>query len=218
MAQLSSIVASVRDTIQDEDATSYRVPDAKMVRFANDFVRDLALLRPDLFSTIGEITCVANTCLQTAPSAAFVLMDIFQVKNGRAVYECRRTELEAFNKNWQNDAAGEARHWIRHDKDPLRFFLYPKAPVGQILIGQWAALPAAMTSVNDEIPLQVKEIYYPAMHHYMVFRAEAKDDEHVLSNRARLFYEAFVSLVGMGKATKREAEYKDKVNADSPAQ
>jgi len=219
MPALSTIVSKVRDTIQDEDSDpSYRISDAKMTQYANDFVRELALLRPDLFSTIGDITCTPGTALQSAPAGAIVLMDIFQVKVGQVVIEARRADIDRFNSGWWNDTAAPAENWFRHDKDPLKFFIYPKSPDPQILVGQWAALPAEMADVGAQIPAQVQEIYYSAMHHYMVFRAEVKDDETVLSGRAKLFYDGFAVLVGAGKATKKEAEKKEPADGNQTAQ
>lgn len=214
MPALSTVVSQVRDTIQDEDSDpSYRISDAKMTQYANDFVRELLLMRPDLFSKIDEITLTAGTCLQSAPAGALVLMDIFQVKNGRIVTEGQRADIDRFNQNWMTDTAADAENWFRNYKDPKRFFLYPKAPAGQILIGQWAELPVAMADVNAQITAQVPEAYYSAMHHYMVFRAEAKDDEAVLSGRAKLFLDGFATLAGIGKATKKEAEKKEGADA-----
>ena len=128
------------------------------------------------------------------------------MKDGRAVTESRRDVLDRFNPNWWNDTAAPAENWVRNEKDPLGFFIYPKSPNPQTLVGQWAVLPSAMADVNAQIPAQVPEAYYTAMHHYMVFRIEAKDDEAVLSNRAKLFYDGFVALTSVGKATKKEAE------------
>lgn len=209
MPALSTVVVNVRDTIQDEDSDGYRVSNVKMTGYANDFVRELGLLRPDLFATIGEIPCTAATTVQNAPAASLVLMDIFQVKNGRVVTECQRKDLDRFNSNWRNETAAAAENWVRHEKDTNSFFVSPQAPADQILIGQWAELPADMADINATIPVEVPRAYYPAMHHYMVFRAEAKDDESVLSGRAKLFYDGFAALCGAGKATKKESEKKE---------
>lgn len=209
MAALSTVLTNVRHTLQDEDSDAYRTATPTLVEFANGFVRELALLRPDLFAKIGDITCVADTCVQSAPTPALVLMDVYQVKGGRAVTEGRKADLDRFNPNWWNDTAAAAENWMRNEKNPTSFFIYPKAPSGQVLVGQWAELPSAMVDENSQIPTQVPESYYTAMHHYVVFRAEAKDDEAVLSNRARLFYEGFTTLVGAGKMTKAEAERKE---------
>lgn len=209
MTALSTVLTNVRSTLQDEDPDGYRTSTPALVQFANDFVRELALLRPDLFAKIGEITCIAGTCVQAAPTPALVLMDVYQVKNGRAITEGRKADLDRFEPTWWNDTAAEAENWMRNEKNPRSFFIYPKAPASQVLIGQWSELPAAMADENAQIPSQVPETYYTAMHHYIVFRAEAKDDEAVLSNRAKLFYDGFSTLVGAGRVTKAEAERKE---------
>lgn len=217
MPALSEIVNQVRETTGDIEAVQ-RVRDADMIVYANDFVRELALARPDLFAVSGDIDCSPDTVLQSAPAAALVLVDIFQVKLGRVVTESKRAHLDRFNKNWQNDTAGEAECWMRHDKDQRKFFIYPKAPTSQTLVGQWAQLPAAMTALTDQIPTQVHEAYLPAMHHYMVFRAESRpaDAAKPDNGRAALFYDGYAGLVGIGKATKKEAEQPEKERADRP--
>jgi hypothetical protein len=214
MTALSSVAGKVRDTTQDEDASSYRVSDTKLTGYANDFVRELALLRPDLFATIGEIPCVDATVLQVAPGAALVLMDILQVKNGAVVTESKRAHFDRFNRTWMTDTAAAAESWMPDDKDPRRFFIYPKSTTGQVLIGKWAELPAEMADLNATIPSQVLPALYPAMHHYMVFRIEAKDDEYAVSGRAKLFYDAFAALVGAEKATTKEAKTPEKESGD----
>jgi len=201
-----AIIDRVRDTIQDEDSTAYRIGDTKMLRHLNDGLKEMCLLRPDLFPTIGDITCTNGAVLHTAPAGAIILVDIFRVKNGRVVREAKREDLDAFNPDWPNDDADAAQHWMRNDKDPIQFFTYPKAPTGQVLLGQWAAPAADLTALTGSLPTRVSPAYDTALHHYVVFRCEAKDDEHVLSGRAKLYYDAFVALMGAGAATKRDAE------------
>lgn len=210
MPALSTVIALVRDTTLDEDAAAYRVTDAKLITYANDFLREAILLRPDLFSTIGEIPCTNDTVLQAVPAGSLVLVDIFQVKTGRIVREILRKDLDGFNSTWMSDTAAPAKNWIRHDKDPGKFFIYPKAPTSQILIGQTAALPTLFAATSDTIPTTLPTAYYSAMHHYMVFRCEARDDEAVLAGRAKLFYDGFAALMGKGGATKMEAEQPEK--------
>src|SRR3972149_3706081 len=98
MPALSTLVSEARDTTHDLEVP-YRVSDAKMTEYANAFVRELALLRPDLFSTVGDITCTAGTCLQVAPSGAIAPMAVFQVKAGRVVTEANRGQFDRFNSN-----------------------------------------------------------------------------------------------------------------------
>lgn len=206
MTVLLAELTKVRETLEDIEAGAYRVADARMVDYANDFVRELCLVRPDLFSTIGDITCTAGTCLQSAPAGAIVLVDVFQVKTGRTVTETKRHLLDRFNSNWWNDTAAAAKNWIRHEKDPLKFFIYPKAPVSQILVGQWAQLPSLMTVVGDTIPSQVLDVYLPAMHHYLCFRALARPENKAKAELAPAFYQAAMGLITAGAAAKADAE------------
>ena len=47
-----------------------------------------------------------------------------------------------------NDTAGPAVNFMRHVRNPNKFFIYPKAPVNQILIGEYSKTPAVYTGTQ----------------------------------------------------------------------
>lgn len=206
---LSVVIANARDTTLDETAT-YRVSDAKYIKYANDFTAEAALLRPDLFATVGEINCTSGETRHSAPTTSIRLIDIFRVKNGQAVIETKREILDRYSPTWHSDTAAAAKNWMRHDRNPNVFFTYPKAPADQILIGEWAALPTAYAATSDNLTIQ--DVYAPAMHHYLVARAESRDDENVSGDRAKMFYALFVSLMGASERAEDKADAKEKAN------
>ncbi len=188
MAKVSDLISGdggVRALLNDTDSTNgYRYSDDDLVQYCNDALLTLSLLRPDLFSSIGDITCTAATTLQSAPTGAIRILDIFQVKAGRVVTEISRGALDRYNSSWHNDTAAAAQHWMRHDRDPSKFFIYPKAPADQTLVGQWAAPPTALTS-DGTIPVPAS--YIPAIKDYMVFAAESVNEEFARECRAAAF-------------------------------
>lgn len=168
--------------------------------YANDCLLEVAIRRPDLFSTIGDITCVAGTVQAVTEAGALALIDIYNVKNGRVVTEVIREHLDRYDENWRSATPSTAKHWLRNSRSALGFFVYPPAAAGQLLVGQWSQAPAVYT-IQDTVPIP----YITTIKDYIVFRAEARDDEHVTSGRAAAFYQAFERGLGVELQTKEAA-------------
>ena len=98
--------------------------------------------------------------------------------------------MDAFNPGWRTDTAGPAQQWSRLEGDPLRFFIWPKAPAAaQTLDVKYVRNPIvlALTEPITEVPAA----YMPALADYVIYRAESADDEHTLSGRAAAHRDAF---------------------------
>lgn len=190
----------VRSVINDTDPTKYRYTDADLMGYANDCLVEIAIRRPDLFSTVDEITCVEGSIQRVTAARALALLDIYNVKNGRVVTEVTRYNLDRYDENWRSAAPAAAKHWMRNTGSALGFFVYPPATAGQVLIGEWSTAPAAYT-IQDQVPIP----YTTSIKDYIVFRAEARDDEHVTSGRALAFYKAFERGLGLEVQAKEAA-------------
>lgn len=192
--KLVNVLVSVRQLLQDSNSNVdlQRYSDDLLIGFANQTLKRIALLRPDLFSYIGEIPCVAGEVLQTAPSDSIQLMEILRVKDGDAIRETNRETMDQTYPSWNSDTAGACVNWMRHPRNPNRFFIYPKAPVSQILIGEYAQTPTDY-AISDDI-LLLGDAFYPCVVDGTVFMAEAVDSEAVSSSRAEMFQK---SLTGM---------------------
>ena len=81
---LNDVVTEARRLIQDISAPQ-RYSDAVLLGFANQALKRMAVLRPDLFAYIGEIPCTAGTVIQSPPSDSIRIIEIFQVKDGAGV-------------------------------------------------------------------------------------------------------------------------------------
>ena len=190
---LNDVVAAVRQLSKDTNtlATLQRFTDAQLLGFANQALRRIALLRPDLFATMGEVTCTVDEVLQAAPTDSIRLMEVFRIKNGRAVREANREVLDQNHPDWTTDTAAAAVNWMRHPRNPNKFFIYPKAPASQILIVEYAQSPA--TYVGTDPVLLLPDSYFTSVVDCVMFLASSVDDEHVLSQRAALFQQSFTS-------------------------
>lgn len=190
----SEVITEARRLIQDTKSP-FRYSDAVMLGFVNQTLKRMVLLRPDLFTTIGDITLTANTVLQDCPAGAVRLVEIFRVKNGSAVVEVSRKTLDQTYPDWVNDPADRPVNFMRHVRNPTKFFVYPRPTSGVILEGEYVA-PLPDYNLNDTIGLP--EAYFSSLIDGVVFLAESVDDEHVNSGRAKLYQDSFVQSLGIG--------------------
>ena len=191
----ADIIAEARVLVQDT-RTPYRYSDTLMLGWVNQTLKRMAVLRPDLFSFIGDIPTTANTVLQSCPSDSLRLVEIFQIKNGDAVTEVNRDILDQMHPNWVNEAAGTPVNFMRHVRSPNKFFLYPRPAAGITLIGEYAQVPPAYT-INQTIT-SLPDAYLPVAVDGVVFLAESVDNEHVNSGRAKLFQDSFNQTLATG--------------------
>lgn len=190
----NEVITEVRRLIQDTKA-SYRYSDSVLLGFVNQTLKRMVMLRPDLFAVIGDFSTTANTVLQSCPADSIRLIEIFQVKNGNAILEVNRDTLDRTAPNWQNEAAGQPVNFMRHVRNPNRFFVYPRPSAGVELVGEYAQTPPDYT-LEQEINYPI-DAYFPTVVDGVVFLAESIDNEHVNSGRAKLFQDAFVQGLGV---------------------
>ena len=191
---LNDVITEVRRILQDINAPQ-RYSDAVLLGFANQALKRIAVLRPDLFALIGEIPTTAGQVLQSAPSDSIRIMEIFQVKDGSGITETNREALDQTYPTWMNDAAAPTVNWMRHTRNANRFFIYPKAPASQVLIGEYAQTPPVYT--GSQTVALLSDAYFPVVIDATVFIAESVDNEHVNSNRAQLFQQSFTQALGV---------------------
>jgi len=192
---LGDVITEVRRLSQDTstDTALQRFSDAELLAFANNTLSRMAVLRPDLFSYIGEIPCADGETLQSAPSDSIRLMEIFRVKDGLAVRETNREVLDQTYPAWPNDAAAAASSWMRHPRHQNKFFIWPKAPASQILIGEYAQTPPVYDAVTEVALLP--DAYRACVIDGVMFLSQSVDDEHVLAQRAALFQTSFTQAL-----------------------
>jgi hypothetical protein len=190
-----NIIDQARHITLDTDLALPRQSDAELLSYVQEGLREACVMRPDLFSTVGDMTCIAGQCEQSITFLdAVQMLDVLCIHGGRALTPFDRAAMDQFRPGWRTDPAGEAQNWAPLNGDPLQFFIYPKAPTGQVLDVRYVRNPGvyAMDDMIVDLPIA----YQPALADYLVYRAESKDDEHVLSQRAAAHYAAFKSKFG----------------------
>lgn len=159
----NDVILDARRLAQDNGLL--RTPDtysaATLLAFVNQVLKQTALIRPDLFSLITDIATTQNVVEQTMPSDSIRLVDIFAVKNGSAIVEVSRETMDRSYPQWRTDTASTPVNYMRHVKNPNKFFLYPRPTSGIILIGEYAQSPPAYT-LNQTIAL-LPDSFQPAI-------------------------------------------------------
>jgi hypothetical protein len=201
----AEVITEVRRLVQDQLAP-YRYSDTVLLGYVNQSLQRMAILRPDLFTDIVDIATTAGAAVQSLPAEAIRLVDIFQVKNGNAITEVDRETMNRNYPGWMNEASGTPVNFMRHVKNPDRYFLYPRPAAGVVLVGEYAKSPIDYT-LNASIDV-ISDTYFPVLVDGVVYLAESIDDEHVQSGRAKLFYDSFVGQLGAGLQSRKITDTK----------
>jgi len=195
----AEVIAEVRNLISDTRAT-YRYSDVVLLGFVNQTIKRIVAYRPDVFSYIGNFTTTADSIIQTLPADAVRLVEVFQVVNGTAVTEANRETLDQMYPAWVSETSGAPVNFMRHQRNPTRFFLYPRPAAGTQLLLEYIQSPPTYT-LNQTINL-LPDSFFPIIVDGTVFLAESVDTEHVVAERAKLFYETFIAGINASLATR----------------
>lgn len=193
-----TIITAVRYLYNDSetDPSLQRKLDAELLGYVNEGIKEISILVPNLFNSIRSLTCTAGAVEQTLAFAdAQAIVDVPCIHGAGALTVFDWDTMNQFRPGWRADTAGPAKQWCRRQGDPLRFFIYPPAPVSQTLDVMYVHNPTdyALTDTITELPYG----YAGALVDYVVYRAESSDDEHSNSGRAAASYQAFTSKLGV---------------------
>lgn len=195
MTTPADCILTARTVYNDTDLDLYRFTDAELLVYVNEAIAEISALKPALFTSIGDLDCIAGQCEQTLDFAdAQLIIRPICIHGGAALTPFDMATMDAFNPNWRNDTAGPAQQWSRLENDPLRFLIYPKAPAAaQTLDVQFVRNPLvlALTDPITEIPAG----FIPAIPDWVIYRAESTDDEHAVSGRAAMHRDAFYARI-----------------------
>lgn len=188
--QLVSPVTVARTILNDPDAVRYSAVD--LLQYANDALDQIVGLVPELFVTDGTHTCTAGVDQTLTHNTAISLYNVNRVQGGDVVAKCDLTILDTFDPAWRSAASGAAKNWAMKHLNPLKFMVYPPAPVNQVLEISYVKVPSEYALTEDTgLPANLAD----AISDYVIYRAESRDDEHVNSERAAQFMASFVKKV-----------------------
>jgi hypothetical protein len=197
----ANVIDSVRRSIQDGEFL--RAPDtytaATLLVLVNNTIKRMVLLRPDLFTTVAAISTTPNVVLQTMPADSFRLVDIFQVTGANTLEEVDRLQLNRTDINWAAEAAGTPVKFMRHSRNPNRYFLYPRPTTGITLQAEYVKIQPTYT-LNDTIT-GLPDDYLPVLTDGTIYALLTLDNE---VNRtqggivlAKAYGEAFAQTLGV---------------------
>lgn len=182
------------------DVGGVRWADSELLKWISDGQRVITLVRPDASSSNTTVTLVAGT-KQSLPADGIRLLDVIRnIKaNGdpdRAVRLVEREILDAQNPNWHTVAGSVVLNWMVDNRDPLNYYVYPKAGAGQKLEILYSKNPADVTTTGQA--LSVPDIYAEPLFNYVLFRAYSKDAEFSANaGLAQSYFQVFSSLLGI---------------------
>lgn len=189
-----TVITQVRALINDDSTViANRYTDAELLGYVNQAVKRFVLVRPDLFITDGTITPTENQVEQTLPASAVRLMEINRVTGGDAIQEVDKQTMDMNYPEWTAEASGTPYNWMRHPRNPTKYFLYPAPSSGVTLKGEYIDTPDDYT-LSDAIDLP--EAYFGALVDATIFMAESVDTESVGSGRAKFYYDSFMEALG----------------------
>lgn len=192
------VLLEVRDMVQDT-LPEYRYSDSFLLRKLDLIMRSTVVLRPDLFTHVAPITCVAGA-MQSAPADSVRLMDVLRNQDDYALKEVNQEALDLLQPGWPGVSNGAAKDWMRYPRDPNRFFVSPPAQAGDTLTIVYAR-STPVTSLGQTINLQ--DSYLAALAYGVVWLIESVDAEHVESGRAKLYKDAYDSILAAGLTTRQ---------------
>jgi hypothetical protein len=203
---LNDVITDVRRIIQDE-VTPFRYSDAFLLSMCNQSLKRIQLLRPDLFAFFGTVVCVEGEVIQTAPTDSLRIIEVFSIVGGTGLVEASREVLDQTIPTWPNDTAAAAINWMRHVRNPNKFFIYPQAPAAQTLEIEYSQVPINYTgSVTVTL---LPDAYFPVVVDMTVYLVEVVDNENVTSGRAKLFRDAVEQMLGVSSASRPVTDTED---------
>lgn len=189
---IGNIVTEVRRLVQDLEEP-FRYDNDVLVGFVNQTLKKIAVMRPDLFAFVDEVPTEAGKVIQSAPADSLRVMEVFSVVDGGGVIEVSKRSLDQTYPQWVNDPAGPCINWMRHARNPNKYFVYPKAPAAQQLVVEYSQSPKDYT-INEEVAL-LSDAYMPIVVDGSVFLAQSIDEEHVNNQRAAMFMQSFMGAL-----------------------
>jgi hypothetical protein len=179
----------------------------------NQTLKRMVMFRPDLFIVVGDITTTPNVVEQLLPATAVRLVEIFRNKNGTAIEEVDRDTFDRSYPQWTTDPAGTPVKFMRHSRNPRAYFLYPRPVAGAVLVGETVVTPPNY-SLGQNIDV-LPDAYFSVVVDGTVYLAESVDNEHVNSNRAKLFQDSFTQALGVSLQARTVTDLENTVSRPS---
>ena len=192
-----------------QDLTNVRWPLSELVNWINDARREIAVVRPDIYSEVKSDFSCTSGAKQTLPTGGLRLMDVPRNASGPAITVTNRGFLDQQNPAWQQmTGVSTIKHFMVDERNPSTFWVYPPAS-GATLEIIYQKAPTDITEANyatASLPATgglltaYEELYGGAMVDYICYRAFSKDSEYAgNAQRALAHYQQFSNALGLGR-------------------
>lgn len=201
---VAEIVQEARELLLDETAP-FRYSDDFIVRKANQVLRRMVIMRPDLFAHVATLTTTPGS-LQTCPADSVRLMDVTLNGVSAAPKEINQEVLDLMFPSWNTTTVGPTTNWMRYPRDPNRFYVYPPSAGGEALTIVYARSTPTY-AIGATVALQ--DAYFPVLLDGVCWLMESLDAEHVESGRAKMFLDAYSAALAGGLAARQITDTED---------
>lgn len=170
----SDVITPARHTLLDASGVAW--PDAELLGYLNEGLRDSVTAKPDIYPVEGEIPLVAGV-VQTLPAGGVLLIDItHNVGTGRTVTVVDLPLLQEANRFWPAATRqAEVENFAIDPRTPRKFLVSPPNDGEGRAYGVYGSTPAALTALTGTFPLL--DAYQPALTAYVLSRAFAKNSK-----------------------------------------
>lgn len=200
--------------LQLQDETGQQWDNAVLVPYINLFLLETMNLKPEAYPTVQNISLVAGA-VQSIPATAISLIDIVcnmgtaGTTRGAAIDAITKEALDALIPGWMSyTAATDVEHYVRDDRNPRRFYVFPPQPVTPTKVEAILHIPPTpITEEDGTFPFD--NSYIPAAIDYVIYRALV--EETTIPNaqaKAAVFYQKFLQDLGLKTNTEKQTEAK----------
>lgn len=188
------VINEARVLINDDNSLMpERFTDAELLGFVNQAIRRACVVRPDLFIVSEDITPTVNQVEQEFPASVTRILELHRVVGGGALGEVDKETIDRSAPNWTTEAADTPVNWMRHPRNPRRYYLYPRPETGTEISAEYIEVPDDYI-LSDTIGLP--DSYKSAIIDCVVALAEIVDNESVETERAKQFFDSFMQALG----------------------
>ena len=190
-----------------QDMTNVRWPISEIRNWLNDARRELAIVRPDIYSTTNAAYGLKAGAEQDVPTGCLRLLDIpANAGNGPAITPTPRAHLDKQFPQWTASKyqATVIKHFMLDERDPKKFWVYPPSNGSSSVTVIYQAAPTDFALDTGETAIagnlnEYESIYGGALVDYIAYRAFSKDSEYAgNAQRAIAHYQQFQNALGQG--------------------
>jgi hypothetical protein len=151
----SQAITGARVILNDPAGVTPRWSDATLLQYFNDWTKALAIARGELFVEVADVTLVPGELQSVSKVDTLGIVEVLKNGLGEYVREVDLVEMSTQTRGWSRSSKGVFKVWMRANRDPYRFSVYPPAKGGEVakvaVIEPLADILIA--DINAEVPI-----------------------------------------------------------------